>query len=84
MIGQGIECLVQDGCQFGPILTDTESLVGLYQGADLSRIRGELGYEPAVSLADGVAELLAWLRSQTAVDKIDQAARELEVRGLAR
>jgi dTDP-L-rhamnose 4-epimerase len=52
--------------------------------ADISRIRDELGYRPAVSLADGVEELLAWLRSQTAVDKIDQAARELEVRGLAR
>jgi dTDP-L-rhamnose 4-epimerase len=52
--------------------------------ADISRIRDELGYDPEVDLADGIAELLAWLRSQTAVDKIDQAARELEERGLAR
>jgi len=52
--------------------------------ADISRIRDELGYHPTVDLADGIEELLAWLRSQTAVDKIDQAARELDERGLAR
>lgn len=52
--------------------------------ADISRIRDELGYRPAVDLADGMAELLAWLRSQTADDRIDQAARELRERGLAR
>jgi dTDP-L-rhamnose 4-epimerase len=52
--------------------------------ADISRIRDELGYRPSVDLADGVAELLAWLRSQRADDRIDQAARELLERGLAR
>jgi dTDP-L-rhamnose 4-epimerase len=52
--------------------------------ADISRIRDELGYRPSVDLSDGIAELLTWLRSQTADDKIDQAARELEERGLAR
>jgi dTDP-L-rhamnose 4-epimerase len=52
--------------------------------ADISRIRDELGYQPTVDLADGVEELLAWLRSQTADDRIDQAARELQERGLAR
>jgi dTDP-L-rhamnose 4-epimerase len=52
--------------------------------SDIGRIRDELGYDPEVDLADGVAELLAWLRSQTAVDRIDRAARELEERGLAR
>jgi dTDP-L-rhamnose 4-epimerase len=51
---------------------------------DIGQIRDELGYQPEVDLADGVAELLAWLRSQTAVDRIDRAARELEERGLAR
>jgi len=66
-------------------------LVGRYRAgdirhcyADTSRIRDELGYHPEVDLADGIAELLAWLRSQTAVDRIDRAARELEERGLAR
>jgi dTDP-L-rhamnose 4-epimerase len=52
--------------------------------ADTSRIRDELGYHPQVDLADGIAELLAWLRSQTAVDSIERAARELEERGLTR
>jgi dTDP-L-rhamnose 4-epimerase len=52
--------------------------------ADISRIRDELGYQPRVDLVDGMAELLDWLRSQTAVDKIDQATRELQERGLAR
>ncbi len=52
--------------------------------ADISRIQGELGYQPKVDLADGVAELLAWLRSQSADDRIDQATRELQERGLAR
>jgi dTDP-L-rhamnose 4-epimerase len=52
--------------------------------ADISRIRDELGYRPSVDLADGIGELLAWLRGQTAADRIDQAARELEERGLAR
>jgi dTDP-L-rhamnose 4-epimerase len=52
--------------------------------ADVSRIRRELGYEPRVSFADGVRELLDWLRTQTAEDRVEQATRELAERGLAR
>jgi dTDP-L-rhamnose 4-epimerase len=70
---------------------ETPDVVGRYRAgdirhcyADTSRIRDELGYHPEVDLADGIAELLAWLRSQSAVDRIDQATRELEERGLAR
>ena len=44
----------------------------------ISRIQSELGYQPKVDLADGVEELLAWLRSQSADDRIDQATRELK------
>jgi dTDP-L-rhamnose 4-epimerase len=52
--------------------------------ADVSRIRAELGYEPRVGLADGLRELLGWLRSQSAEDRLEQATRELAERGLAR
>jgi dTDP-L-rhamnose 4-epimerase len=52
--------------------------------ADISRARSELGYEPRVSLEEGMRELLAWLRTQEAVDTVDAAARELEKRGLTR
>jgi dTDP-L-rhamnose 4-epimerase len=52
--------------------------------ADISRIRKELGYEPRVRLEDGIRDLLSWLKTQSADDRIDQARRELESRGLAR
>ncbi|MFQ5533014.1 MAG: nucleoside-diphosphate-sugar epimerase, partial [Candidatus Methylomirabilales bacterium] len=52
--------------------------------ADISRVREEIGYEPSVSVEDGVRELLDWLRTQHADDRVDQATRELEERGLTR
>jgi dTDP-L-rhamnose 4-epimerase len=52
--------------------------------ADVSRIRKDLGYRPEVPLEAGLRELLAWLREQRAEDKVDQARRELEQRGLTR
>ena len=52
--------------------------------ADISRIRAELGYEPRVSLEQGMKELLEWLRTQSAEDRVDEATRELSERGLAR
>jgi len=52
--------------------------------ADISRIQRELGYRPQVAFADGVRELLGWLRAQTAEDAVDTAARELARRGLTR
>jgi dTDP-L-rhamnose 4-epimerase len=52
--------------------------------ADISRIRAELGYEPRVSLEQGMKELLEWLRTQSAEDRVDEATRELAERGLAR
>lgn len=50
--------------------------------ADISRARHLLGFEPRLSLADGLAEMLAWLEGQTAVDRVDHATRELVARGL--
>lgn len=50
--------------------------------ADISRARRVLGYQPQVSMAEGLAEMLAWLEGQPAVDRVDGATRELVERGL--
>jgi len=50
--------------------------------ADVSLARETLGFEPQVSLDDGIAELAGWLAGQTAVDRVDEATRELARRGL--
>jgi len=52
--------------------------------ADITRIQQELGFEPRIKLEDGMRELLTWLRSQGADDRVDQATEELERRGLTR
>jgi dTDP-L-rhamnose 4-epimerase len=52
--------------------------------ADASRIARELGFRARVTLAEGMRELLDWLREQPAADHVDQAARELAERGLTR
>ncbi len=50
--------------------------------ADITRTRDVLGYEPRVSLADGLAELAAWLEGETCTDHVDAARDELARRGL--
>jgi dTDP-L-rhamnose 4-epimerase len=50
--------------------------------ADITLARETLGYEPQVSLADGLAELAAWLEGQVADDRVDAATGELARRGL--
>ncbi len=50
--------------------------------ADVSLARETLGFEPRVTLAEGIAELADWLAGQTAVDRVDEAAAELARRGL--
>src|SRR5438270_518776 len=52
--------------------------------ADISRARELLGYEPQITLDDGMAELAEWLADQVAVDRADDAAAELAARGLTR
>lgn len=52
--------------------------------ADVSRIARDLGFEPRVSLEDGMGELLEWLSTQKAEDRVDHARAELLKRGLAR
>jgi dTDP-L-rhamnose 4-epimerase len=51
--------------------------------ADITRARTLLGYEPKVKLADGIPELLEWVRQQRAANTT-QASTELEQHQLVR
>ena len=50
--------------------------------ADITRANGLLGYTPQVSLTDGLCELVDWMTSQRAFDRVDAATQELAKRGL--
>jgi dTDP-L-rhamnose 4-epimerase len=50
--------------------------------ADITEARDILGYEPRVTLEDGLADLAEWLAAQPADDRVAIASRELAVRGL--
>jgi dTDP-L-rhamnose 4-epimerase len=50
--------------------------------ADITAAQRLLGYKPRYRFADGIAELVEWLRSQTAVDKAAQMVNELTTYGL--
>lgn len=49
---------------------------------DMSKAKQILGFEPEVSLEDGLQELALWLEEQVAVDNVEQAKEELAARGL--
>lgn len=50
--------------------------------ADISAAQSVLGYKPRDRFADGIVELVDWLRSQTAVDRAAQMVHELTAYGL--
>ncbi len=50
--------------------------------ADIGLAERTLGFRPRRDFAAGVAELAEWLAAQPAEDKVAQACRELEARGL--
>jgi len=50
--------------------------------ADISRARRALGYEPNVTLDEGMAELASWLEGRVAEDRVEKAHAELSARGL--
>jgi dTDP-L-rhamnose 4-epimerase len=50
--------------------------------ADVSRAREALGFEAEVAFEQGLAELAGWLEGQAATDRFDEAAAELDRRGL--
>ncbi len=50
--------------------------------ADIEQARMRLGFRPRRSFHDSLEELSDWVRRQRAVDRVAQARRELEERGL--
>jgi dTDP-L-rhamnose 4-epimerase len=50
--------------------------------ADIGKARAVLGFEPQVTIEEGLTELAAWLEGQAAVDRVAQASAELAARGL--
>ena len=50
--------------------------------ADISLARRVLGYQPRVSLEDGLVELAEWLEGQVAHDRVAEARAQLAARGL--
>jgi dTDP-L-rhamnose 4-epimerase len=49
---------------------------------DLTKAKAELGYVPAMDFGEGLAELAEWVGRQDAEDRVLEARRELEMRGL--
>jgi dTDP-L-rhamnose 4-epimerase len=52
--------------------------------ADIKKASELLGYKPSVSLEDGLSELLLWLDTQSAEDKVAGATNELAARSLVK
>jgi dTDP-L-rhamnose 4-epimerase len=50
--------------------------------ADLTRARRLLGFEPRIPLQEGMADLLAWVKVQTAEDRFEQVEKELAAKAL--
>jgi dTDP-L-rhamnose 4-epimerase len=50
--------------------------------ADISLARRRLGYEPQVTLDDGIEQLSDWLRDQVATDRVAEHQADLRARGL--
>jgi dTDP-L-rhamnose 4-epimerase len=52
--------------------------------ADISLAKQRLGFRPSTTFEDGMGALVDWLKDQDAVDRVDDATRELAARGLTR
>ncbi len=50
--------------------------------ADISLARERLGFAPRIGFAEGVRDLGRWLEGQIAADRVEEASRALELRGL--
>jgi dTDP-L-rhamnose 4-epimerase len=50
--------------------------------ADITRARELLGFQPQITLEDGIRELAGWLEGRVAHDHVEAASRELAARGL--
>lgn len=51
--------------------------------ADITRAQRILGYNPRITLEEGIAQLGEWLEGQLAWDRVPMAHQELEQRGLS-
>lgn len=67
----------------------TPEITGKYRAGDIrhcfsdnSKAKKILGYEPVVTLEEGLFELAEWLEGQSAEDKVAEASNELATRGL--
>jgi dTDP-L-rhamnose 4-epimerase len=49
---------------------------------DIAKVRAELGFAPRQDFRAGLAELAEWVARQEAQDRVQEAAKELEIRGL--
>ncbi|MFQ5697698.1 MAG: NAD-dependent epimerase/dehydratase family protein [Myxococcota bacterium] len=74
-LGLEIECEVTQRFRAGDIRHCIASI-------DLAR--EELGFEPQVPFEQGIDEVIAWVRTHEAMDRVEDAARELAQRGLTR
>jgi dTDP-L-rhamnose 4-epimerase len=52
--------------------------------ADISKIKRSLGYEPQVTLENGMKELIGWVSKQEAVDRVSAATAELAAHSLVK
>lgn len=50
--------------------------------ADITRARQVLDYAPRIALDEGIRDLAVWLEGQIAADRVHEARRALELRGL--
>jgi len=50
--------------------------------ADISKIKSKLGFQPKISLEDGMKELIAWSENQEAKDTFDATIDELKTKEL--
>jgi dTDP-L-rhamnose 4-epimerase len=72
-LGVAIEPEVSGECRMGDIR---------HCFPDISRARSVLGYQPQISLEEGIGELVEWLDGRVAVDRIGEALTALASRGL--
>jgi dTDP-L-rhamnose 4-epimerase len=73
VLGKTIEPEISGTCRVGDIR---------HCFADIRVAREVLGYQPTVTLEDGLIEVADWLCDQAAQDRVVEASRELAARGL--
>ena len=69
--------------EIGPEVTDKMRVGDIRHCIpDITKARTKLGYAPRQDFSEGLAELAEWVARQDATDRVGEARRELEVRGL--